>query len=330
MIFIPESARSTFFDHDVIECILGDGARAADTAIILGDFHVAKDILRGLFPPSTTPRVINCCIFARFVMMHEAGDDLFKFGSMSDFFATVAGSVFTKFALSFSYYTERGDRHVVLSLGGMPEAPVTEVLVGYEARSRPDEWTEPGDARHVRIATREEVMEAGDAWEDLFPFQAASFGIRKITGIPLPLVLELRQALEREEDLAEVMATLGMFPSELVASSWEPPDNVEVFQIKRSEIGLLFDDHVSARMREAVKEQDDTWGDDLLEVVGLEDDDIDPDVARRVRSAVEEETRKLAGWYFWFCQPGCLPDSEPDGPYPTEQKAIEAAWDLSE
>ena len=33
----------------------------------------------------------------------------------------------------------------------------------------------------------------------------------------------------------------------------------------------------------------------------------------------------LAGWYYWFCFPGCLPDSDAVGPYPTEQAAIDAA-----
>jgi hypothetical protein len=32
-----------------------------------------------------------------------------------------------------------------------------------------------------------------------------------------------------------------------------------------------------------------------------------------------------AGWYFWYCQPGCLPDSEPIGPYQTRSDAIAAA-----
>lgn len=31
-----------------------------------------------------------------------------------------------------------------------------------------------------------------------------------------------------------------------------------------------------------------------------------------------------AGWYYWYCFPGCMPDSEPSGPYPTEQEAIDA------
>lgn len=28
------------------------------------------------------------------------------------------------------------------------------------------------------------------------------------------------------------------------------------------------------------------------------------------------------GWYWWSCFPGCLPDSEPFGPFPTEAAAL--------
>lgn len=28
------------------------------------------------------------------------------------------------------------------------------------------------------------------------------------------------------------------------------------------------------------------------------------------------------GWYWWSCTPGCLPDSEPFGPYDTEADAL--------
>ena len=31
-----------------------------------------------------------------------------------------------------------------------------------------------------------------------------------------------------------------------------------------------------------------------------------------------------AGWYYWYCSPGCLPDGDPWGPYATEQEAIDA------
>lgn len=32
-----------------------------------------------------------------------------------------------------------------------------------------------------------------------------------------------------------------------------------------------------------------------------------------------------AGFYYWYCMPGCMPDSSPNGPYATEDEAIEAA-----
>lgn len=32
-----------------------------------------------------------------------------------------------------------------------------------------------------------------------------------------------------------------------------------------------------------------------------------------------------SGWYYWFCFPGCLPDSDPVGPFETEQAAVNAA-----
>lgn len=31
------------------------------------------------------------------------------------------------------------------------------------------------------------------------------------------------------------------------------------------------------------------------------------------------------GWYWWACLPGCLPDSDPIGPFDTEQDAIDDA-----
>ncbi len=31
------------------------------------------------------------------------------------------------------------------------------------------------------------------------------------------------------------------------------------------------------------------------------------------------------GWYYWYCIMGCLPDSEPFGPFETEALAIEDA-----
>jgi hypothetical protein len=36
------------------------------------------------------------------------------------------------------------------------------------------------------------------------------------------------------------------------------------------------------------------------------------------------------GWYYWYCQPGCLPDSEPVGPYDSEEDAILNCLESSE
>lgn len=31
------------------------------------------------------------------------------------------------------------------------------------------------------------------------------------------------------------------------------------------------------------------------------------------------------GWYWWSCFPGCLPDGEPNGPFETEDEALDDA-----
>jgi hypothetical protein len=36
-----------------------------------------------------------------------------------------------------------------------------------------------------------------------------------------------------------------------------------------------------------------------------------------------------AGWYYWYCFPGCMPDSDPIGPFATEAEALAAAQDQS-
>jgi hypothetical protein len=32
-----------------------------------------------------------------------------------------------------------------------------------------------------------------------------------------------------------------------------------------------------------------------------------------------------AGWYWWTCQPGCMPDSDPNGPFDSETAAVDDA-----
>lgn len=38
-----------------------------------------------------------------------------------------------------------------------------------------------------------------------------------------------------------------------------------------------------------------------------------------------ENTLTESGWYYWYCFPGCLPDSDPYGPYKTKQAALKDA-----
>ena len=42
----------------------------------------------------------------------------------------------------------------------------------------------------------------------------------------------------------------------------------------------------------------------------------------------DEYTVTEAGWYWWSCFPGCLPDSDPYGPFATEQEAIADAQEV--
>jgi len=41
-----------------------------------------------------------------------------------------------------------------------------------------------------------------------------------------------------------------------------------------------------------------------------------------------EESGATGGWFWQSCFPGCLPDSDPIGPFETEQAALEDAQDF--
>jgi hypothetical protein len=42
----------------------------------------------------------------------------------------------------------------------------------------------------------------------------------------------------------------------------------------------------------------------------------------------DENTITQAGWYWWFCFPGCTPDGDAIGPYSTEAEALAGAQDI--
>jgi hypothetical protein len=58
---------------------------------------------------------------------------------------------------------------------------------------------------------------------------------------------------------------------------------------------------------------------------------VDSDSARRARYDASRNNTECAtpnaGWYYWTCCPGCLPDSEPFGPYASPLAVLRAAYD---
>lgn len=44
-----------------------------------------------------------------------------------------------------------------------------------------------------------------------------------------------------------------------------------------------------------------------------------------IYEALKKAPAELAGWYWWACLPGCLPDSDPFGPFETEKEAVKDA-----
>ena len=83
------------------------------------------------------------------------------------------------------------------------------------------------------------------------------------------------------------------------------PDNIEIFEQSAS-------DFLNA---EEGSWQDDRLSDSLPSCLPSE-----PTESER-----EEAAQSLAGFYWWSCSPGCLPDNEASGPFETELEAIEDA-----
>ena len=46
--------------------------------------------------------------------------------------------------------------------------------------------------------------------------------------------------------------------------------------------------------------------------------------------AMVEEEGIAGGWFYWYSLPGCMPDSDPIGPYETRNAAVEACRDESD
>ena len=85
------------------------------------------------------------------------------------------------------------------------------------------------------------------------------------------------------------------------------------------DVDVLFEDWCVRNDVEIVNEQHDS-APDGVEVFQGSDYDL---------SELIEDNRADA-WYWWYCFPGCLPDSDPFGPFDSEQEAIDNAWETEE
>lgn len=78
------------------------------------------------------------------------------------------------------------------------------------------------------------------------------------------------------------------------------PKNTEIFELSASDF---------------INAEDGSWQNDMYRAKLAEDKDAE----------MNETAEALAGFYWWTCSPGCLPDSEANGPFATEEEANEDA-----
>ena len=71
----------------------------------------------------------------------------------------------------------------------------------------------------------------------------------------------------------------------------------------------------------------ETWMGELIRTNiadEINDDDYDPE-GETMSKIIAACQKRLAGWYWWTCCPGCMPDSEAFGPFKTWNKAAQDA-----
>lgn len=82
--------------------------------------------------------------------------------------------------------------------------------------------------------------------------------------------------------------------------------NVETFQLTAAEVAERDEDAI----HEFMKRRE-------FRLAGMNSRTRD-----RMIDAIVEENGIEGGWFYWYCFPGCMPDSEPSGPFETEALAL--------
>lgn len=73
------------------------------------------------------------------------------------------------------------------------------------------------------------------------------------------------------------------------------------------------------------KREGDKWALPDIEVFYAEEGELW--TAEEAPSGFPEDGSNEAGWFWWACFPGCLPDSDPFGPFATAAEALADAQD---
>lgn len=103
------------------------------------------------------------------------------------------------------------------------------------------------------------------------------------------------------------------------------PKNTEIFHLSASDFLTAGEgDWRAERLAEACPdyEKETTRAAALAEAGEFADSE---QVRAEAENDREAEAENLAGFYWWTCCPGCLPDSDASGPFETEEEAIEDA-----
>lgn len=93
--------------------------------------------------------------------------------------------------------------------------------------------------------------------------------------------------------------------------TYKLPD-VEVFQLTAEEAALLDEDMIRHYMKRP---------EFRLATMNSR-------ARERMLAAMIDEQGIEGGWFFHFCFPGCLPESNPFGPYASHAEAVQAARDM--
>lgn len=94
---------------------------------------------------------------------------------------------------------------------------------------------------------------------------------------------------------------------------WSLPD-VEVFQLTAREVAERDDDMIHEYMKRhefRLAAMNSTAREAMFD-------------------AMIEEEGITGGWFFWFCLPGCMPDSDAFGPYDSHDEAVKAAEEMAQ